>query len=203
MKLRQRDRHAAALRERQHMIRQGFHSRPVFETYLKMVDQDCQRIRGGLLGKSQFKEKSVWENASENAPPDEANISKRREFWWRFSSFVRFLGGLHERQEKKFVKLVRAKLMLRHEVNHTLFWDIVKEFDPADMENVATLRLIEFCRMVLGIPQHEVGTFLDEQGEAGTIYGQTIVSNLSREYMDTQRQLATGPITVPDCDWPP
>jgi hypothetical protein len=201
IKLRQRDRAAQALRERQHMIRQAFHSKAVFETYLQMVEKDCKRIRCGLIGKSEFKTKSVWDHAVESAPPDEANMPRRREFWWRFCAFVRFLGGLHEPHEKAFVKLVRAKLMLRHEVNSSLFWHLVEDSDPAGMESVATLRLVEFCRILLDVGQHEFSSYLEGRQEARMIYGQTIMSNLSKEYLDKEHQVAKGPMDVPECDW--
>ena len=200
LKLRQREREAQLMKERRSMIKQAFHNKEVFETYLKLMDQDCKRLRAGVLGRSPWGNKSLWQVAIEKAPMDKNRLEDRRLFWWRFCAFVRFIGGLTEQIERDFVKLLRVKLMLRHPVNQTLFWDLVNDVPPAALESVAALRLIEFCRIVLEIGQQAFNNYLDERKISPMIYNQTILSNLSKEYMDKVNQLAKGPMEVPPCD---
>ncbi|OHT04947.1 hypothetical protein TRFO_27451 [Tritrichomonas foetus] len=199
-KLKQRERAQNALKKRQSMIKQAFHSREIFETYLKLLDEDCKRIQSGVLGKSQFKRKSLWQVAVETAPIDHSGLGERREFWWRLCAFVRFNGGIKEPLEKDFVKLLRIKLMLRHPIKQSLFWDVVKEIQVNSFENVATLRLIEFCRYLLNVGQQEFGTFLDSLKISHMIYNQTILNNMSRDYIDKMNAIAHGPIDVPPSD---
>lgn len=195
-----RDKAAEALKRRQSMVRQAFHSRAVFNTYLKLLDEDCQRIRSGVIGKSKFKTKSLWEVAVETAPKDPSGLDIRREFWWRFCSFVRYLGGFTGPLERDFAKSVRIKLMTRHPINQSLFWDLVKEIKPSSMENVATLKLIEFCRVFLGIGKQEFDLFLDDINISRLIYTQTIVQNISTEFTEKLNECTSGPISIPECD---
>jgi hypothetical protein len=164
------------------------------------VEQDCKRMRSGLIGKSQFKRKSIWKTAGERAPPDHGGLSERRALWWRFCAFVRFVGGIDETLEKHFARMVRVKLMLRHQVDPTFFWDVVKEVPQASFESVSVLKLIEFLRVALDVGQQEFVIFLEEQKVAQLMYGQTIKNNMSREYLDRQQAIAKGPIDVPECD---
>jgi hypothetical protein len=90
--------------------------------------------------------------------------------------------------------------MLRHPIRPSLFWDAVKDVPPAALENVAALRLIEFCRVVLDVGQQEFSLFLDDMKVSHMIYNQTIMNNMSREYMDKLMQLAKGDIVVPPGD---
>lgn len=200
LKIRQREREMEAMKQRRSMIKQAFHNKEVFETYLKLMDEDCKRIRSGVLGRSPYKNKSLWQVAIEKAPMDHNRLEDRRRFWWRFCAFVRFIGGLSEQIEKDFVKLLRVKLMLRHPVDASLFWDLVNDVSPAVLESVATLRLIEFCRIALEVGQQAFNNFLDEKKISPMIYNQTILNNLSKEYMDKVNQLAKGPMEVPPSD---
>ena len=90
--------------------------------------------------------------------------------------------------------------MLRHPVDASLFWDLVNDVSPAVLESVATLRLIEFCRIALEVGQQAFNNFLDEKKISPMIYNQTILNNLSKEYMDKVNQLAKGPMEVPPSD---
>jgi hypothetical protein len=200
LKLRQKERIAQAMQERQKSIKQAFHSKNVFETALDLVDQDCKRMRSGLIGKSQFKRKSIWKTAEERAPPDHGGLTERRALWWRFCAFVRYVGGIDESLEKHFARMVRVKLMLRHQVDPTLFWDVVKEMPQAAFESVSVLRLMEFLRLALDVGQQEFVMFMEEQKVAQLMYGQTVKNNMSREYLDKQQAIAKGPIDVPECD---
>lgn len=200
-KIRQREKAQSALLKRQTMINQAFHSREIFDTYLKLLDEDCKRIKSGVLGKSKYKRKSLWQVAVETTPIDHSGLSERREFWWRFCSFVRFNGGnLNDKIEKDFIKLLRIKLMLRHPVDQSFFWDVLKEIELASFENVATLRMIEYLRFALNVSQHDYGQFLYSLKISQMIYNQTILNNTSREYIDKMNEIANGPVDVPPID---
>lgn len=197
-KIRQRQKAQSALLKRQTMINQAFHSREIFETYLRLLDEDCERIKSGVLGKSKYKRKSLWQVAVETTPVDHSGLAERREFWWRFCRFVRFNGGdMNDKNEFNFVKLLRIKLMLRHPVDKSLFWGVVKEIEPVSFENVQTLRMIEYLRFALNINQHDYSQFLYKLKISQMIYSQTILNNTSREYIDKMNEIANGPIEVP------
>jgi hypothetical protein len=200
LKIRKREQAEQALVHRQKIVKQAFHSKNVFETALKLMDEDCARIRSGLLGKSKFKKKSIWEAAMAAAPPDRSGLPERREIWWRFCEFVRFVGGITEEFEKNVVRQLRVKLMLRHQVDQSLFWDVVRDLPPISFESVALLKLVEFLRVALGVGQQEFVLFFDDLKVAQMIYSQTIMNNMSKEYLDRQNQIARGPIEVPESD---
>jgi hypothetical protein len=197
LKARQRDCAAEALVQRRRYVHQAFHSRAVFRTYLELLDEDVKRIRSGVIGKSPYKAKSLWQVAVKRAPNDRSGLEDRRAFWWRFAAFVRYVGGVAEELEKAYVREVRVKLMLRHPINPQLFWDLAGDIPVAALESVSALRLIEFVRIALGVGQAEFGLFLDEKRISHMIYNQTVLSNMSREYLDRVNALATGPIAVP------
>jgi hypothetical protein len=197
LKARQRDRATQGLEQRRRCVYQAFHSKAVFRTYLDLLDEDVQRIRSGVIGKSQFKAKSLWQVAVERAPNDRAGLEDRRTFWWRFAAFVRYVGGISEELEKDYVREVRVKLMIRHPINAQLFWELGNDISLAAFESVPALRLIDFVRIALGVGQAEFGLFLDEKHISHMIYNQTVVSNMSRDYLDRVTQIATGPIAVP------
>jgi hypothetical protein len=136
----------------------------------------------------------------ERTPADRSGLPDRREIWWRFCAFVRFAGGVAEELEKNVVWILRVKLMLRHQVDQSLFWDVVKDLAPISFESVAVLKLVEFLRVALGVGQQELVLFFDEMKVAQMIYGQTIMNNMSKEYLEKQNQIARGPIEVPDWD---
>jgi hypothetical protein len=200
LKMRKHDQAVRAMRDREKLIKQTFHSKTRLETTLGLIEQDCQRIRSGLLGKGAFKHKSIWQTALANAPPDHSGLEERRELWWRFCAFVRFVGGIQEELEKDFVRLIRLKLMLRHQVDMTLFWDIVKEVPPAALESVAVLRLVEFVRLVLNVDRDEFCDFFADMKVAQIMYSQTIMTNQSKEFLDKQLQIARAPIAVPESE---
>jgi hypothetical protein len=165
-----------------------------------MMDEDVKRIRSGVLGKPQFRGKSMWQVATERAGNDHSGLEERREFWWRFAAFVRFVGGIEEKLEKNVVKQLRVKLMLRHPINAALFWDVVADLPNEVLENIAALRLVEFCRVALGIGQHEFGVYLDQRKISHMIYNQMLISNMSRDFIDRLNQIAHGPMHVPPAD---
>jgi hypothetical protein len=200
LKIRKRDQAVRALRERQRIIKQAFHSKSVLETTLGLIEQDCQRIRSGVLRTSAFKHKSIWETAIETAPPDHSGLAERREIWWRLCAFVRFLGGIQEEHEKNFLRLIRLKLMLRHQVDQSLFWDIIKETPQNACESVAVLKLAEFMRVAVAVGQQEFSDYLENMKVAQMMYSQTIKTNLSKEYLDKQSLIAHGPIEVPQSE---
>jgi hypothetical protein len=200
LKERQRVRADRALAARDRTVREAFHGRTVFKTYLELLEEDCKRIRSGVIGKSPYKGKSLWEVAAERAPNDHSGLAERREFWWRFAAFVRFIGGIVEDLEKDVVRRLRVKLMVRHPVTAALFWEVARELPAPALESVPALRLIEFTRMLLDVGQPEFGLFLDERNISHMIYNQTILSNMSREYVDKLNQIAKGPIDVPAAD---
>jgi hypothetical protein len=200
LKLRQRDRAARSLEERRRLVHQAFHSKEVFRTYLKLVDEDCRRIRSGVIGKSPYKTTSLWQVAHETAPNDHSGLADRRTYWWRFTAFVRYVGGITEPLETEIVKILRVKLMLRHPISSRLFWDIVGDLPLAAFESVSALRLIEFIRVSLDAGQQEFGLFLDDHKVSHMIYNQTILSNMSKEFVDKMMLIARGPIDVPEID---
>jgi hypothetical protein len=197
LKEQQRERGERSLEARERAVYDAFHSREVFRTYLDLVNEDCHRIRSGVIGKSPYKTKSLWEVAAERAPNDHSGLADRRQFWWRFAAFIRYIGGISEDLEKDVLRKVRVKLMMRHPVNPSLFWDIATELSTAQLESVPVLRIIEFLRIALDISQSDFGLLLDERQISHMIYNQTILSNMSREYLDRINQIAKGPIEVP------
>jgi hypothetical protein len=200
LKMQKRDEAQQALINRQKAVKEAFHSKNVFETALKLMDEDCARIRSGIIGKSKFKKRSLWETALKRAPPDKSGLTDRRELWWRFCAFVRFVGGLSEEFEKNVMRTLRVKLMLRHQVDQSLFWDTVRDIPPISLESVSVLKLAEFLRVALAVGQQEFVLFLDDMKVAQMIYTQTIVNNMSKEYIEKQQHFAKGPIDVPDWD---
>jgi hypothetical protein len=200
LKIAQRARAEAALKKRQHIVRQAFHSKEVFKTFLGLMDEDVNRIRSGVLGKSPYKGTTLWQVATDRANNDHTGLAERREFWWRVAAFVRFVGGVSEALEKEFLKELRVKLMLRHPITASLFWDVVRDLPLTALENIAALRLIEFCRVALSVGQEEFGFYLDEQRISHMIYNQMLVSNMSRDFVDRMNQISHGPISVPHAD---
>ena len=200
LKIKQKQKAQSALAKRESMIKQTFQSKEIFEKYLHLLDEDCKRIQSGVLGKSQYKHKSLWEVAVETAKLDHSGLKERREFWWRFCAFVRFNGGIKEHYEKEFVKTLRIQLMVQHPVKKSLFWDVINEIDPVSFESVATLKLIEFCRLFLSVSQPEFGAFLDNHKISPMIYNQACINNASRDYADKTNSIAFGPIEVPPID---
>jgi hypothetical protein len=200
LKMKKKEQAARSLREREKLIKHAFHSKGVLETALNLIEQDCQRIRSGLIGKSAFKKRSIWQTAATTAPPDHSGLSYRRELWWRLCAFVRFVGGIQEEVEKEFIRLVRLKLMLRHQVDASLFWDLIRETPTASVESVAVLKLVEFLRIALGVIQQELFDYFENMKVAQMMYSQTITHNLSKEYLDKQTAIARGPIDVPESE---
>lgn len=200
LKLQQREKSQLALKKRQSMIKQAFHSKEIFDNYLKLLNEDCHRIQSGVLGKSKYKRKSLWQVAIETAPTDHSGLLERREFWYRFCEFVRFNGGMKDQLDKDFVKLLRIKLMLRHPINSSLFWDVLHSIDVASFEHVATLRLIEYFRFALNVGQQEFTQFLDSLNISHMIYDQTVINTMSREYLDEMNSIAHKAIKVPYMD---
>jgi hypothetical protein len=80
--------------------------------------------------------------------------------------------------------------MLRHPVTTQLFWDIVKDLSAAQLESVPVLRLVEFVRIALDVSQPEFALFLYERTISHMIYNQTVLSNMSTEYLDRVNQIA-------------
>jgi hypothetical protein len=200
LKLAQRARAEAELRHRQQSVREAFHSRTVFKTFLTLADEDAKRIRSGVLGTNPYKGRSLWQIAAERAGNDHSGLAERRECWWRFGAFVRLVGGVVEPLEKEIVKELRVKLMLRHPILVSLFWDLVKDIPVRCLENIAALRLLEFCRVLLGIGQQEFELYLDRRMISHMMYNQMLLSNMSRDFLDRLNQIASGPITVPHAD---
>jgi hypothetical protein len=197
LKVRQRDRAEKALVQRRRYVHQAFHSDSVFRTYLDLLNEDCHRIRSGVIGKSPYKGKSLWQVAAARAPNDHSSLEERRKFWWRFCAFVRYVGGVSEELEKAYVRDVRVKLMMRHPINPQLFWDLANDLPVAAFESVPALRLIEFVRIALSVGQGDFGLFLDDKQVSRMIYNQTVLSNTSREFLDRVNTIATGPVSVP------
>jgi hypothetical protein len=200
LKLKQRQRAAESLEARRRLVHQAFHSKEVFKTYLQLVDEDCQRIRSGVIGKSPYKTKSLWKVAVERAPNDRSGLADRRTYWWRFATFVRYIGGISEPLETEIVKSLRVKLMLRHPIGPKLFWDLVGDLPIVAFESVSALRLIEFIRVSLNAGQQEFVLFLDDRKVSRMIYNQAIVSNMSKEFQDKLNLIGRGPIDVPYID---
>ena len=196
IKDRQQKRAQKKLQKRHEMIEQAFHSRAVFETYLKLVEEDCKRINSGVLGKSPYKKKSMWQVALETAPPDTSSLDARRVVWYRVAAWVREVGGLKEEYDTELVQTIRAKLMLCHPIDKSLFWDVIQAIKPGSLENVATLRIIEFLRIVLDVDQQEFEQYLLNQNVSLMIYNQTIVNSMTRETIGKMNPLAKGPIDV-------
>jgi hypothetical protein len=200
LKMRRRDQASRALKNRERDVKQAFHSKSVLETALGLVETDCQRIRSGLIGKTAFKNRSIWQTAAATAPPDHSGLAERREIWWRLCAFVRFSGGIEEEAQKQFLRLIRLKLMLAHQVDQSLLWDVLKETPQPALESVAVLKLVEFLRIALHVAQQEFLNFLDDAKVAQMMYAQTVQNNLSKEYLERQTALAQGPIEVPDSE---
>lgn len=188
------------MKQRQKYVKQAFHSKAVFETYLKLMDEDCKRIRSGIIGKSQFKKVSLWERAVKEAPVDNSGLDKRRDFWWRLCAFVRFNGGLIEKLDREVVRSIRHNIILGHEIAPSLFWNVIKYIDPQSLENVAALKVIEFCRIFFDIGQQELLIYLDEVNVSRLMYNQAIQTNTSLEFSEKMKELAKGPMEVPECD---
>lgn len=183
---------------RRRMIKKTFESKEVFENYLKLLEEDCKRIHSGLIGKGKYKKKSMWEVAVKTAKKDPTALYPRREFWWRLGAYSKSCGGLKDLLEKEYVKVVRELLIDRHPVDESLFWDSLDKVSSDVLENIASLGLIEFARIVLDVPQVEFDRYLDKRHASRDIYIQTIVNSTSRETLENINKLAKGKIDVPE-----
>lgn len=183
---------------RRRMIKKTFESKEVFENYLKLLEEDCKRIHSGLIGKGKYKKKSMWEVAVKTAKKDPTALHPRREFWWRLGAYCKSCGGMKDLLEKEYVNVVRDLLINRHPVDESLFWDTLDKVSSDVLENIASLGLIEFSRIVLDVPQVEFDRYLDKRHASRDIYIQTIVNSTSRETLDNINKLAKGKIEVPE-----
>jgi hypothetical protein len=74
LKVQQRARAQRAV-EGAHMVTHDFRR----DTYLALVEEDCKRIRSGVIRKSQQKAKSIWEIAAETALNTHNELADRRQ----------------------------------------------------------------------------------------------------------------------------
>jgi len=198
IKMEKKQQAAMRLSNRSQCVRETFHSKKAFSRYLELLEEECQRIRSGLIGKSKFKKVSLWEEAVKSASGDKACLRLRREFWWRVAAYVKSIGGIKDTIERTLVSTIREILMSLHPVEPSLFWDILESIPQGVLENVPALKIIEFCRISLSIDQVTFGHYLDKNNISRQIYNQTILNNISRDNMEKMNEIAKGPIEVPE-----
>ena len=199
-KIKDKERIEEKFKNKKKIVKETYHSKVAFSKYLDLIDEECQRIQSGIIGKSRFKKKSMWEEALKFSKNDKSSLRSRREFWWRLTTYVRFMGGVKDSFEKILILTFREKLMYLSLVDKNLFWNVLKEVPNDVLENITALKLIEFIRIVLGVDQVEFGHFLDQNNISRQIYTQTILNSLSREHIEKMNEIAKNPIIVPDCD---
>ena len=186
--------------QRDKMVRETFQSQKAFENYLRLLDEDCQRVESGLLGKSKFKKHSIWEIAVKTAEYDPTALRPRREFWWRLGTFCKYKGGCSDPIEEKYILTVRKLLMDRHAVDKSLFWDALAQLPNAVLENIQALTMIEFSRITLDVDQIEFDSYIIKRNASRELYIQIVVNATSREVNERMNAIAKGPISVPDPD---
>lgn len=188
------------LMQRDRMVHKAFQSRSIFNKYLELLDKDCKRIRYGLIGKSPFKRKSIWQVAIEEADYDPSSLGVRREFWYKFCKFVQVVGGIREEYDMKVAHELRRNLMDNHPVDKTLFFDTVSKMPNEALLCVGSLKLLEFLRVALDIESDEFIKILDTRKISNLIYTQTILSNMSPEHSSAMKTIPKEKIDIPDID---
>ena len=201
-KLEQQKRNEANLKKRQQLIKQAFNSRQTFETYLKLVEEDRKRCRAGLIGKipRKYKTKSMWQIAVESTPDDPSSLQRRREFWWRFCKFIKTSGGIKEKSDTQIVHQLRNNLKVQHPINQQLFFDVIHDLPPLALQNVNTLRIVEFLRLMTKVDQDDFLKYLKKAKISSLIYSQTILNSLSRDQQELIDSIIKGSISVPPCE---
>lgn len=184
--------------QRDKLIRESFHSKTVFETYLRLLEEEQKRIRSGVIGKSPYRKQSIWEVAAREAPKDYASIRLRRDFWWRFATYVRCVTKIKDPLEKDVIRTVREMMMKRHEILPTLFWDLVDALPKTFLENVPSLRLVEFVRELLNVSQDEFKSYFEKQKVTRLFYNQVVSTNYVKDNSDRITKLTKGPMEVPE-----
>ena len=188
------------LKKRNKEVEKAFQSREVMKTYLKLLDEDCERVSSGLIGKSPYKHKSMWEVALEKTPKDPTSLGNRMEYWWRFATFVREIGGIHDDYDNEVTQELRKQLMDNHAVNKTLFFDVLRNLRDECFSIVSSLKLIEFIRITFNIEQKQFQAVFEQRRISQLIYSQTILTNMPKEQVIAMNQIANMKIEVPDVD---
>lgn len=200
LKIEQQNENEEKLRIRDRKIKDSFHSQTVFETYLKLLDEETKLLRTGLLGNSTFKNVSLWDRAINLAPKDFAGIRIRRCLWWRFCHYSRSVTNLKDPNERIVVKKLRMFLMKRHEVLESLFWDLLKELPKSAFESLYSIKLIEFLRTLLDVNQTDVKKYFDQNGGSSMVYSQAIQMNLISENLNLIQFIVAENVDLPDVD---
>jgi hypothetical protein len=79
LELKRQEEATRALSNGEHIIKQAFHSKNIVETTLGLIDRDCTRIRSGTIGKTGFKDRSIWQTAAAMAPLDHSGLAEYRD----------------------------------------------------------------------------------------------------------------------------
>ena len=188
----------SALAKRNKAVEKAFQSKEVMDTYLKLLDEDCERISSGLIGKSPYKHKSMWEVANEKAPKDPSSLGIRMEFWWRYATFVREIGGIHDDFDKEVSMTLRKELMENHPVDRTLFFDVLAKISDECFVSVSSLKVMEFIRIAFKVEQAAFQNVFDQRNVSKLIYSQTILTNLPAENAEAMKRISKMKIEVPD-----
>ena len=198
LKIEQNKKFAEERKRRDKLVQKSFQSKQVMETYMKLLDSECRRCRSGLLGKSPFKNKSMWEVALEQTPYDPAALGVRMEFWWRFCIFAGETRGVRSNYEKEIAMALRKFLMDNHPIDKKLFSDIIMSVSRESLQSVGSLKLLEYIRICLDVEQKTFQTCLDQRSIPLIVYSQTILTNLSADLLMTMKKVATMDVDVPD-----
>ena len=188
------------LKKRNKEVEKAFQSREVMKTYLKLLDEDCERISSGLIGKSPYKHKSMWEVALELTPKDPTSLGNRMEYWWRYAIFVREIGGIHDEFDNEVTQELRKLLMNNHSVDQSLFFDVLHNLRDECFSSVSSLKVIEFIRITFNIEQKQFQAVFEERRISQLIYSQTILTNMPKEQVIAMNQIANMKIEVPDVE---
>ena len=198
LKIEQNKKFAEERKRRDKLVQKSFQSKKVMETYMKLLEKECLRCRSGLLGKSPFKNKSMWETALEKAPYDPGALGVRMEFWWRFCIFAGETRGVRTDYEKEVAMALRNFLMDNHPVTQKLFSDVIMVVSRESLQSVGSLKLLEFIRICLDVEQKTFQKCLEQRSIPLIVYSQTILTNLSADLLTVMKRIAKMDVDVPE-----
>ena len=198
LKIQQNKKFEEEKRERDKQVQKAFQSREVMETYMRLLEKECIRCRSGLIGKSPFKNKSMWQVALETAPKDTSSLDVRMQFWWKFCIFAGRTSGVRSNFEMEVALALRELLMNNHPIDQTIFFDVINNVSKDALQCVGPLKLLEFMRVCLKIEQKTFQKTLEQKNVSLLIYNQTILTNMSSELVSLMHEISKMKITVPE-----
>jgi len=184
-------------RERK-FVRRAFQSREVFKTYLELLEKDRKRIESGIIGKSPYKKKSLWEVANEKAPFDNTSLENRMKMWWKFCMFYSTIEETKGDMMNEISIAMRSLLMEVRPVDQSLFLDFVKSIPKESFGSIHALKLVEFCRVILCVEYSDFQKILKDSDLSSSIYNQIIASNISEDLNTTINTIIKQKVTLPD-----